>query len=70
MEKEGEAKEMRGKKRKVVAEVFKSSLTAVLFILSIFCTDLDCKYKLSTNHAFNITWWQLGSNSRQDYFRH
>ena len=44
MEKEGEAKEMRGKKRKVVAEVFKSSLAAVLFILSISVLNLDCKY--------------------------
>ena len=40
MEKEGEAKEMREKKRKVVAEVNKSSLAAVLvhcLFLSIFC---------------------------------
>ena len=47
MEKEGETMEMRGKERKVVAEVNKSSLAAVLVhchILSIFCTDLDPKY--------------------------
>ena len=47
MEKEGEAKEMRGKKRKVVAEVIKSSLAAVpdhLSYLSISVPYLGPKY--------------------------
>ena len=43
MEKEGEAKEVRGKKRKVVAEVIKSSLAAVLDHLSISVQYLECK---------------------------
>ena len=39
MEKEGEAKEMREKKRKVVEEVIKSSLAAVLDHVS-FATNI------------------------------